>query len=144
MRIRPPFIALGFLLIALILHFIFPIRLIYFPYNLIGIVFLGGIFLIKRAQVFFKKKGTPKHPFQKPKALVTDGPFKFTRNPMYLGLSLISLGIAFLSGSFYLFFVPIAFFLTINFAFIPREEKILEELFGEEFLDYKKQVRRWF
>jgi len=145
MKIKPPFIALFYLLIAIVLDiFLSSPKLILFPYNLLGIfLIIIGVWTIFIATSLFKKKGTPKNPFKEPKVFVASGPFKFTRNPMYLGVTTVSLGIATLFGNLIIFLAPIAFFLTINFTFIPKEEKILEKLFGQNYVDYKKKVRRW-
>ena len=104
---------------------------------------IGGITLIVLSTNLFKKSGTPKSPFKKPKAIVTSGPYRFTRNPMYLGVTTTSLGIATLFGTLIVFLAPLFFFLTINATFIPREEKLLRQIFGKEYLAYKKKVRRW-
>ena len=96
MKIKPPFIALFYLLIAIVLDiFLSSVKLIIFPYNLIGIfLIIIGVRIIFIATSLFKKKGTPKNPFQEPKVFVASGPYKFTRNPMYLGVTTVSLGIA--------------------------------------------------
>ena len=145
MKIKPPFIALFYLLFFIVLdYFLNTKKLILFPYNLSGIVFVaGGISLIIYATKLFKKIGTPKNPFKKPTKFVASGPYKFTRNPMYLGVTLVSLGIATFFGSVLVYLSPLLFFLIINATFIRREEKLLEQIFGKEYLDYKKQVRRW-
>jgi len=145
MKIRPPFIALFYLLVAIGLdYFLSTKKIILAPYNLIGIlIIIGGIILMITAVLLFKKEGTPKNPFKKPTVMITSGPYKFTRNPMYVGVTMVSLGIAVYFGTVIMFLAPLAFFLTINFTFIPREEKILETLFGQKYLDYEKKVRRW-
>ncbi len=91
----------------------------------------------------FKKKETSHDPAETPTTLVTSGPYRFTRNPMYLGMTSILLGIAIFIGTISLFLAPLAFCITINATFIPKEEKILENIFGSEYLDYKNKVRRW-
>ena len=145
MKIRPPFIAISYLLIAFGLDLLFPTKkIIIFPNNLIGVlIIVGGISLVVSAAILFKKEGTPKNPFKKPTVMISSGPYKFTRNPMYVGVTLVSLGISVLIGTYIMFLAPLAFLLTINFTFIPREEKIMENLFGQKYLDYKKKVRRW-
>ncbi len=78
-----------------------------------------------------------------PTALVTTGPFRFSRSPMYLGVTCLLLGIALLVGTLPLFLAPVAFALTMNASYIPREERNLERQFGQEYMDYKNRVRRW-
>ena len=145
MKIRPPFIALFYLLVFIVLdYFLATKKIIFYPYNLLGVlIMIGSITLIVLSISLFKKSDTPKSPFKKPKAMVTSGPFSFTRNPMYLGVTTTSLGIAIIFGTVMMLLAPLFFFLTINATFIPREEKILEKIFGQEYLDYKKKVRRW-
>ena len=62
---------------------------------------------------------------------------------MYLGMVIILTGVAVLLGSITPFLVPAGFFITMNVVFIPDEERAMEETFGEQFLDYKKRIRRW-
>jgi protein-S-isoprenylcysteine O-methyltransferase Ste14 len=75
--------------------------------------------------------------------LVETGPFKFTRNPMYLGMVIIALGAAVLGGLAPLFAVPVLTFLLDNFIIIPFEEAKMERQYGETFRAYKARVRRW-
>lgn len=91
----------------------------------------------------FKKAGTPVRPFEQSTTVVTTGMFRFTRNPMYLGMVLCLLGIAIILGSLTAF-LPIPFFVAIvHFQFIVHEERFMEKLFGEEYLAFKRRVRRW-
>ena len=76
------------------------------------------------------------------KVLVTSGPYRFSRNPMYLFMLLTLLGNCFLMG-FFTFLGPIAFWGVINFSTIPLEEQKLEAAFGEKYLEYKNRVPRW-
>jgi protein-S-isoprenylcysteine O-methyltransferase Ste14 len=76
-------------------------------------------------------------------ALVTSGPFQFTRNPMYLGLVVITLGLAVWIGAWPMFLVPIATFATCNWVHIPFEEAKMRRQFGEAFDAYAAKVRRW-
>jgi len=143
--LRPPVLALLIIIISATLHFSFPVRqLIYFPYNLLGITgIVVGIWLAAWGKETFQKLDTPVKPGEKPKNLVTSGPFKFTRNPMYFGFVISLLGIAILFGSLIAFISPVIFFLIIRFAFIPFEERLVRKTFGKKYLDYKKRVRRW-
>lgn len=141
--ILPPFLAGIYLLICIRLSSLYPENIISFPANLIGIiVILLGVYTLVWAIGLFKKKETPRNPAKTPKALVTNGPFNYTRNPMYFGLTLILLGISILITSAIVFLAPITFFITINLIYIPKEEKMLKNIFGQEYLDYKKNVRR--
>jgi protein-S-isoprenylcysteine O-methyltransferase Ste14 len=76
--------------------------------------------------------------------LVTSGPFRFTRNPMYSGLILASLGVAFFFGTLPFFVVPVLVFLLCNFVFIPFEEAKMQRQHTDQYTDYRRRVRRWF
>ena len=75
--------------------------------------------------------------------LVTCGPYQFTRNPMYLGLVALSLGIAVWIGSWPMFMAPFAVFATVNWVHIPFEEAKMRRQFGAAYDDYVARVRRW-
>ena len=77
------------------------------------------------------------------RALVVDGPYRYTRNPMYLGLALVTLGIAVAIGAWPMFLAPIAVFATANWVHIPFEEAKMRRQFGVDFDDYTARVRRW-
>lgn len=119
-------------------------QLIYAPYRFIGILLLGiGIWLNMWADGLFKRKNTTVKPFEKSSALILEGPFRFSRHPMYLGMVIALLGVAIILGSLITFLVPIAFFVSMQIVFIRHEEKALEQTFGQKYLDYKKRVRSW-
>lgn len=126
-------------------HFIFPIKKLYsYPYNLTGLLLIiAGIIIVFAANSILLKKKTSIMPFEIPSVLITSGPFKLGRNPIYLGMALILFGVAAVPGSLSSFLFPIIFIIIINKSFIPIEENNLEKLFGERYLDYKKKVRRW-
>ena len=91
----------------------------------------------------FKQVQTTVKPHEAPSVLVRDGPFKVSRNPMYLGMLLALLGEAVVLGSLTPFLAPIAFFLAVDTVYVGIEEKLMLEAFGEEYSAYKKKVRRW-
>jgi len=92
----------------------------------------------------FHKAGTEVMPASRTnKKLVTSGPFRFTRNPMYVGVVLIALGIAFYEGTLPFLAVPVLVFLLIHFAFIPYEEAKMKAQHGDAYTDYLTRVRRW-
>ena len=102
------------------------------------IIFLSAIILFKR----YKTTITPINPSNATK-LVVNGIYKFSRNPMYLGLLLILFGISIILNPIGgLFLIPL-FILYINLFQIIPEEKAMVDLFKDEFLKYKKNVRRW-
>jgi len=91
----------------------------------------------------FKRHGTTVKPFQPSSALVTDGMFRLSRNPMYLGMVVILSGAAVWLGSVSPWVVPPVFVWWVTRSFISVEERMLEEQFGRRYLDYKASVRRW-
>ncbi len=128
-----------------VLHFVFPAaKVIAFPFNLLGIVPLTvGMVLNLMANGVFKKLGTTIKPFGESAALVTSGVFRISRHPMYLGMVLILFGIAVLMGSLMPYAVIPVFAVLMDVVFIRVEEIMLEEKFGEAWLEYKENVRRW-
>ena len=103
----------------------------------------AGLMLVIYSAGLFKRADTPLIPFHKTTTIVTTGPFKMTRNPMYLGMVFCLIGIAVALGSLLPFVLIPVFILVIQTQFILAEERFLEELFGDEYLAYKKRVRRW-
>lgn len=144
-KILPTTYFLFCLLTAIVFHFLFPSPRIVAPsYYYLGVLLiLAGIWLNIWADRLFKKKKTSVKPLEKPSALITEGPFRFSRHPMYLGFVLLMIGVAVLLGSVVAFLAPMAMLITLEIIFIPYEEKTLEEIFGQKYSDYKKRVRRW-
>ena len=102
---------------------------------------LGSMFW---AVGLFRREGTEIMPTSpENKKLVVRGPFALTRNPMYLGLVLVSLGIAFCAGSLPLLAVPVLMFATANWVHIPFEEEKMRRQFGAAYDDYTRRVPRW-
>ena len=91
----------------------------------------------------FRRARTPIMPFVEPTALVARGPYRFSRNPIYLGYTLSLTGVAALLGSSSPFVVLPLFVWIIQRRFVEPEERLLEQRFGEVYRAYKTQVRRW-
>lgn len=89
------------------------------------------------------RRGTTLHPFGEPSALVVDGPFRYSRNPLYLSLAVLLLGAAIFLGSLTPFLVVPAFMAAVTMAFIRSEEAALAAGFGEAYREYCRRVRRW-
>ena len=143
-KILPPHVAIASLILVIVLHYLYSIPLIPKPFSYLGIVFFVlGLLILFWSFGIFKKKETPILPGQKPTALVIEGPYRFTRNPMYLGVTTALLGVAVYLGDILAFLAPIIFFIFVSLKFIPREEKLMEKLFGNNYLEYKKKIRRW-
>ena len=144
-RIIPPAWMLLALLASLALHRWLPLlRLLHAPWTWLGVPLIAlALLLALTALVGFRRAGTPVIPFERSTALVTGGPYRFTRNPMYLGLTLLLLGVAALQGSLGAFLPVPAFVLIIQKRFVEGEERFLTEIFGEQYLSYRRRVRRW-
>jgi protein-S-isoprenylcysteine O-methyltransferase Ste14 len=108
-----------------------------------GLLVVAGLGLLLTFNASFSRKGTAVEPWKPTTAIVTTGPYRFTRNPAYLGMALTYVGIAVLSSAVWVL-VPLPFVLAvIDRGVIAREERYLERKFGEEYLGYKRTVRRW-
>ena len=144
-KIKPPYIAATCLFLAWLLNRLFPnFRIINEPYNKIGILLVVlGFSSLLWSFYLFKKNKTPIIPGKKPIFMVIQGPYKFTRNPMYLSVTIILFGVSFYIGNILGFIAPIIFSLIMSYVFVPFEEKLLENIFGKKYLEYKKKVRRW-
>jgi len=96
------------------------------------------------ALILFRRAGTQLNTTSEiNNKLVTGGPFRFTRNPMYLGLVVLCLGVAVATGAVLIFAAPFLVFATVNWVHIPFEEAKMRRLFGPAFDDYVRNVRRW-
>ena len=92
----------------------------------------------------FKRAGTGIEPFDDATTLVRAGFYRYSRNPMYLGMFLMLSGVAFLMGSVGASLPVLAFAIIIRNNFVLGEERFLEASFGQQYIDYKSEVRRWF
>ncbi|MBN1301254.1 MAG: isoprenylcysteine carboxylmethyltransferase family protein [Melioribacteraceae bacterium] len=133
------------IVIIIAAHLMLPIAtLIEFPWNLIGLplILIGGLMNLI-ADKDFKSANTTVKPFEYSEELITDGIFRVTRNPMYLGMALFLLGESILAGSITPFLITIIFIFLMDKIFITNEEQMLAEKFGVQYNDYKKNVRKW-
>jgi protein-S-isoprenylcysteine O-methyltransferase Ste14 len=146
LKFPPPIWALAYVVIAYGLSRLAggdPIP--YLPGVPIAVVLVvAGVALSVSAAALFRREGTELNPASATnQKLVTSGPFRFTRNPMYLGLVLVTLGIAFWVGTWPMFLAPIATFATANWAHIPFEEAKMRRQFSSDFEQYTRKARRW-
>lgn len=145
MKIFPPAYLLVTLLAMSGLHFFLPgAHVIPAPWNLLGIIpLLVGVAVNINADNLFHRLGTPVKPGAESTVLVTGGPFRWSRNPMYLGFVSILAGIAILLGSLTPFIAIPIFIILIDRAFIRVEERMLAVKFGPAWSEYRKKTRRW-
>ncbi len=144
-RIPPPVYFVVAVITMILLHSFIPIgRWLSYPWRYFGIpIIVLGFSLSLGSGIFFRKLGTNPRPGSKANLIVTKGPFKYTRNPMYLGLIIMLVGIAIVVGTIAPL-IPIPFlFIILHTQFVLREEKWMEEWFGESYLAYKSKTPRW-
>ena len=141
----PPLIYLGSLVFGLLLNRRFPVTFLpckiarNFGWPLLG----GGVLLMGWFEWAMRRAGTPTNPYKPVSHVVTQGPFRYTRNPGYLAMATIYMGITSLANALWAVLpLPVAL-IVVQRGVIEREERYLERKFGEEYLRYKAQVRRW-
>ena len=144
--IRPPIAwALAFAA-GLAIDRLYPLRWIpaTWPKVLIGgIVFVAAFALAIWAIVTFRKAGTRVETTEPTMAIATHGPYRFTRNPIYLGMFLGQTGLAIGFDNPWILAILIPFYLVLRYGVVAREEAYLARKFGGVYLDYKSRVRRW-
>ena len=141
----PPLIFFGALVLGLLLSLIFPSTLLpgALPW-IIGMPLIAiGILLLASALVAMARAHTSPDISEPTRALVVSGPFRFTRNPIYVSFTLIYTGIAIAFNSLWAFVLMPLVLLAIDRGVIAREEKYLARRFGDEYLQYKARVQRW-
>lgn len=141
--IPPTLIAYSILIMTAIYYFMPQFNLIIMPYNLIGILIaFSGFILMGKARDLFKKHQTTLK-IEKSNHLIDEGIFSRTRNPMYVGMSILIFGFSIFSTNILALFIPIIFMSIVRLVFIKREEQLMFEAFGKDYLEYKKKVKRW-
>ncbi|WP_313338845.1 methyltransferase family protein [Stutzerimonas nitrititolerans] len=141
----PPAIYLLFLALAWLLHWLWHLALPrnlwthYFGWGLID----AGVLLMLWAGLLMLWRKTTVNPYGKPARLLEEGPFRFSRNPIYLADSLIYCGIALLWGSLWPWLLLPLVIHVMQRAVIRHEERLLVQLFGEAYRSYCARVRRW-
>jgi protein-S-isoprenylcysteine O-methyltransferase Ste14 len=144
MKIHPPLLAGVLLLVTLALHFMLPEERTVGWEQVIGLLLVAaGVGLSSFAAAIFSARDTTKKPWGEPAKFVVQAPFTWTRNPMYLGIVTVLLGLAIFFGSIAMLLAPAVFFAVIDRMVIPREEETMERLFGQDYVAYKDRVRRW-
>jgi protein-S-isoprenylcysteine O-methyltransferase Ste14 len=141
----PVFIFFGFLVAGMALDFIELVRipggawryLVGAPLSVFG--FLLIVICVKR----FRHAGTDPDPRQASSTIVTTGPYRFSRNPIYLSMVLIYLGLTGLWGGLFSLLCLVPALFVMHYGVIVREERYLERKFGETYLNYKESTRRW-
>lgn len=147
LKIPPPVYLLAFAgLMWWVNHSLPLLQVVPMPWSNAGLVLIGVAFLVDfwSLGLFFRDRTTfnPIHP-ERTRALVTDGPYRYTRNPMYVGMLVILTGWGIYLGSLTSFLLLPLFVLVLTTQQIIPEEKILAEKFGDAYGVYRRRVRRW-
>jgi protein-S-isoprenylcysteine O-methyltransferase Ste14 len=146
-KIFPPLIQIAAITIGFLIEWIVPVRI---GGNGFGIVRITGcvvlavaVALIASAAKIMFGAGTTPNPSRPSTVIVTGGPFRFTRNPMYLAWELICIGVALVANVLWPALMAVPAAVVTRKLVIDKEERYLEQKFGSEYLNYKSQVRRW-
>jgi len=143
--IRPPVVYLGAIGLGLLIHWFWPVPLL--PASVgapIGAVLvLAAVALFVASVRTFKSAGTPVPGNLPTTSIVRAGPYRFSRNPIYLAFTLFQLGVAAWVNSAGVLVMLVPAFALMQLVVIPREERYLEARFPAEYLPYKRDVRRW-
>jgi protein-S-isoprenylcysteine O-methyltransferase Ste14 len=145
-RVHPPIIYAISILSGIGLNNLWPLSM---PFGLHGRLF-GGIIIVAAtliaawALLYFHRHDTDVRPDKPDRALITSGPYRFTRNPLYIVLTLAQITAAVWLDNLWILLLVVASVIVITRYAITREELYLEQLFGQEYLRYKQRVRRWF
>jgi len=144
----PPLIFLGFLLAGIALEYLvvrtqgldMPGSL---RWTVVALFAVAGIACVAAALMRFRAAGTPAPPWQPATAFVAQGIYRFSRNPMYLGMTLIYLAVAVAADAPVVLWLLLPLILTIHYGVIVREERYMTDKFGVPYINYAHSVPRW-
>jgi len=144
-KLPPPLLFLSFILLAGLAHYWWPLSLSNgIGVKIVAVTFiLAGLVSVLMIKLSFDKVNTEIEPWKPTSVIVSDGFFAYSRNPIYLALCVITVGVGLYLDSVWvmLSFLPAA--VAVYFVAIKKEEAYLEQKFGEDYLKYKQNVRRW-
>jgi len=141
----PPLIFAIPLIVGLVANWLSPLPILAGRVGLwMGIALaIAGLGLIITGMIEFRRANTAVVPFSPTTAIVSSGPFRFTRNPLYLGFVLIYIGASLAANTLWpLFMLPLVILVLLH-GVVKREERYLERKFGTAYTDYRARVRRW-
>ncbi|WP_206930915.1 methyltransferase family protein [Roseococcus thiosulfatophilus] len=143
-KVPPPLMVLAGLMLAWALNWLAPVMLgppapeLGLPVMLLAFLLMGWALLV------LVRAGNDPRPDRPDTAFVARGPFRLGRNPIYSGFLLVAAGMALVWGTLWGWLAVGGIFLALDFLVVRREEAYLERRFGQDYLDYKAKVRRWF
>jgi protein-S-isoprenylcysteine O-methyltransferase Ste14 len=146
-RFPPPLVWLGGVILGLIIDYL--VMAMPFPiartarFALSGALLGLGVGLALAARGLFKKTGQSVRPWDPTPELIFDGPYKFTRNPMYLGLTLFQIGLGLLLNSIWVSALALLALAMVHFIAVLPEERYLSTKFGDSYRNYLGRVRRY-
>jgi protein-S-isoprenylcysteine O-methyltransferase Ste14 len=141
----PPFIYATAFIVGLLLHLVFPIHPLpsmFARWLGLLLIFISAVIAVS-ALCALRREQTTFDVSKPTTAIVTDGPYYFSRNPLYVSVTLLYLGVACWINALWIILMVIPALVVMQRGVIDREEAYLERKFGEEYLSYKRQVRRW-
>ena len=144
--VMPPLLYLGAILLGVLAHWFLRIELpLAFAFRMaLGVALVcGGVAVAMSFGYAFRQTGQDPHPNTPTPQVITSGFYRYSRNPGYLSLAVIQLGIALLLNNAWILLALIPVLVTMHYGVIIREEAYLERKFGDEYLRYKASVRRW-
>ena len=145
----PPLLAAAAIVLGLLLDRLLPAYMLTLALSIvsrvvIGVVLIGaGLALIIPANLEFRLAGTHAEPWKPSVALVTEGIFGWLRNPMYVGGTLFLAGLAVLLASDWMLVMTVVFVMVLHFGVVKREERYLEQKFGDAYRQYRDRVPRY-
>ena len=143
-RIPTPLWLIGLIVVALLVDLALQLPPVV-QHRPVGVALIvAGIAISGWARLTFRRQSAEIYPWSEAHStLVAAGPFRFSRNPMYLGLLVVGVGAALVAGTWLMWLVPVLLFVLDNFVIIPFEERSMERTFGDAFRAYRAGVRRW-
>lgn len=144
--VHPPIALVLVLILAFVLDRLLPLPFVppSVPHSALGsALILVGLALAAWSVATFRKAKTEVLTSRPALTIVSSGPYRFSRNPIYLGMFLALIGLAVGFDTLWFLFALITFYIIVRFAVVAPEEQYLTEKFGAPYLDYKARVRRW-
>lgn len=141
----PPLPCLIGLLVGLACDWLWPWPIVRYMFALpLGILLIGVMIVISiGTNKAFKLHATPPDPSEETSAIIDTGPFKYSRNPVYLAVVILQVALGFVFNNTWIVLFAIPAMIMIHYVVVLGEEAYLEAKFGDKYLRYKSQVRRW-
>ncbi|RQP25037.1 methyltransferase family protein [Piscinibacter terrae] len=145
MLIPPPFLLIGLVVASTVAQLAW---FGHFASSIIGVaagvvLLAASLFLLGWSASTFKQAGTPVRPTSPAVTVVREGPYRFSRNPMYVGMAGLLAGFGLVGGSWFFAAATLVFVAVVHFGVILPEERYLEALHGQAYQSFKAEVRRW-